>query len=112
LAGDRGTALMGSSGYLWEADPDVLMNSAILGAPGTNLPRTLPDGSPPPAAQLARRRGVFRWHRRTTEWEPFWLDSSPGDLTQEPATRSWGRLEKIGGASVLTALALCEPTPA
>lgn len=111
LAGDRGVALMGSSGYLWEADADVVMNSAILGAPGANLPRTLPDGSPLPAERLARRRAVFRWHRRTTKWHPLWLDSAPGDLRTEPATRNWGRLEPIGQTLALTALALRDPSP-
>jgi len=112
LVGDRGVALMGSSGYLWHADTDVLMNSAILGAPGANLPRARPDGSPLPAAHLARRRALFRWHRRTTRWEPLWLDSSRGDLQQEPATKNWGRLETIAGRRCVTALALREPSPA
>lgn len=112
LAGDRGTALMGSSGYLWSAETDVLMNSAILGAPGANLPRALPDGSPLPVERLARRRAVFRWHRRTTRWEPLWLDSAIGDLQQEPTVRNWGRLEPLGGERALTALALREPTAA
>jgi hypothetical protein len=112
LAGERGSALMGSSGYLWEADPDVLMNSAILGAPGANLPRALPDGTPLPAAHLARRRAVFRWHRRTTRWEPLWLDSSFGNLQEEPTVRNWGRVEMIGSERAVTALALRDPWPA
>lgn len=111
LTADRRTAVMGSSGYLWQADPDVMLDSAILGAPGANLPRVLPDGSPLPAAHLARRRGLFRWHRRTTAWQPLWLDSPRGSLEEEPATRNWGRLETIAGQSEVTALALREPSP-
>jgi hypothetical protein len=106
----RGIALMGSSGYLWEADADVLMNSAVLGAPGANLPRTLPNGQPLPAIPLARRRGVFRWHRRTTAWKPLWLDSAMGDLSTEPATRNWGRLERFNETTAVTVLALRERT--
>jgi hypothetical protein len=110
LTADRSTAVMGSSGYLWEADPDVMLDSAVLGAPGTNLPRALPDGSALPAAPLARRRGLFRWHRPTTAWQPLWLDSSRGTLEEEPITRNWGRLETVGGRPVVTALALRQPS--
>jgi len=112
LAADRGVPVMGSSGYLWAADLDVLQNSAILGAPGANLPRALPDGTTMPAAHLARRRGLFRWHRRTSRWTPLWLDSEMGTLEAEPATRNWGRLETIDGQPQLTALALREPSAA
>ncbi len=111
LAADRGTALMGSSGYLWSADSDLLQNSAILGAPGANLPRILTDGSPLPAIPLARRRALFRWHRRTTGWQPLWLDSNPGDLQSEPTPRNWGRLEMFDTGLRLTALALRDPSP-
>lgn len=112
LAADRGTALMGSSGYLWSAESDILQNSAILGAPGANLPRTLTDGSPLPAIPLARRRALFRWYRRTAGWQPLWLDSSPGDLQSEPTPRNWGRLEIFNTRATLTALALRAPSPA
>lgn len=112
LAADRGAALMGSSGYLWPAETDVLMNSAILGAPGANLPGALPDGSPLPVVALARRRALFRWYRRTTRWEPLWLDSEPGSLQHEPQPRNWGRLETFAGERALTALALRDPSPA
>lgn len=112
LTADRGAAVMGSSGYLWGADPELMLNSAILGAPGANLPRTMPDGSPLPAVHLARRRGLFRWHRHTTTWQPLWLDSTRGNLEEEPSTRNWGRLETIGGERALTALALREPSAA
>lgn len=112
LAGERGLPLLASSGYHWEADPDNLLNSAVLGAPGANLPSRLADGSPLPAVNLARRRALFRWHRRNPRWEPLWLDSSPGHLEQEPVTRNWGRLERFDGrdAPALTALALREPS--
>lgn len=88
------------------------MNSAILGAPGANLPRTPANGAGLSASQLARRRAVFRWYRRTTRWEPLWLDSVPGSLDNEPATRNWGRVEWVDGKRAVTALALREPSEA
>ncbi len=112
LAGERGLALMGSSGYHWSADTDVILNSAVIGAPGVNLPRVLADGSPVPVAQIARRQGIFRWFRRTARWEPLWLNSWTGSLEQEPTPRSWGRLERIAGGLELTALALRAPSTA
>lgn len=103
---------MGSSEYRWEADEEVLMNSAILGAPGANLPRTSAAGAGLSVSQLARRRAVFRWHRRTTQWEPLWLDSSRRSLEDEPATRNWGRVEPVGGKRLVPALALRVPSEA
>jgi hypothetical protein len=111
LAADRGMALMGSSGYIWSADTEVLLNSAILGAPGANLSRAPADATPPPAAHLAQRRGLFRWFRRRAGWTPLWLDSAVGSLEEEPTPRNWGRLEHIGNETHLTALALREPSP-
>lgn len=110
LLGERGKAILGSSGYHWSADTEVILNSAIIGAPGVNLPRVLADGSPVPPAQIARRRGLFRWFRRTTRWEPLWLDTATGSLEQEPTPRNWGRLEPIAGRPALTALALRAPS--
>ena len=111
LLGDRGRAAMASSGYHWSSDTDNLLNTAIVGAAGANLPSQLPDGTALPVSRLARRRALFKWHRKSTRWEPLWLDSSPGDLENEPTPRNWGRLEKRGDQSLLTALALREPTP-
>lgn len=106
LAARRGLPLLGSSGYHWEADTDNLLNSAILGAPGANLPSRFADGTPLPAVNLARRRALFRWHRRTSCWSPLWLDSHRGDLAAEPILRNWGRLERQNTKTALTALAL------
>lgn len=112
LLGDRGMSLMASSGYDWAADEDVLLDSAVLGAPGFNLPRLSVENLPAQTASLARRQALFRWFRRTTRWEPLWLDSTQGSLEKEPATKNWGRLETIEGKTCVTALALREPTPA
>ena len=38
LAGAHGTAIMASSGYDWNADDEVLLNTAVIGAPGCVLP--------------------------------------------------------------------------
>ncbi|SDU75434.1 hypothetical protein SAMN04488563_4968 [Jiangella alkaliphila] len=101
LAGTGGVTVNGSSGYDWAQDDEVLLDTAVLGAPGAVLP--LLSSNPSPAArQLARRRALNRWHRRTRTWRPLWLSSSVGSLTAEPDVRSWGRLEN----GVLTALCL------
>jgi len=106
LLGDRGVGIMASSGYDWMADADVLLDTAVIGAPGANLPRQMDDGSSIPPAFIARRRALARWYRRTTYWTPRWWNSSSGSLAQEPEARSWGRLELVNGAEVLTAVAL------
>jgi hypothetical protein len=112
LLGDRGRAIMGSSGYAWEVDTEVLLNTAVLGAPGMNLPRVRPDGSPPTPASLARRRAVTRWYRREARWEPLWLDSTAGTFSRPPQLRNWGRLEPGPDGGRVTVLALRDPTAA
>ena len=111
LMGDRGRAVIASSGYHWSSEADNLLNTAIIGAAGANLPSRLEDGSALPPSRLARRSGLFRWHRRTTRWTPLWLDSVKGDLTQEPTPKNWGRLEPEASGWVLTALALRAVSP-
>lgn len=110
LVADRGAALMASSGYDWDADAAVLLNTIVLGAPGANLPRERPDGKPVSPANRARRLGVARWYRRETRWQPLWLDSSKGGFREEPQVRSWGRLEPHPDGPRLTAVALREPS--
>jgi hypothetical protein len=102
LAGPRGMAINGSSGYQWTSDNDILLNSAILGAPGTNLRL---DQHPSPRV-LLQRRALHRWYRRTIRWEPLWLDSETGGLSAEPHVRSLGRMESLADGPALTALAL------
>jgi hypothetical protein len=103
LAGARGIAVNGSSGYQWDQDDEVLLDTAVLGAPGAVLPIL---AAPVPAHRLAARRALNRWHRRTATWRPLWLDSEPGSLAAEPEVRSWGRLEPAPGGEILTALCL------
>lgn len=106
LLGDRGVGVMASSGYDWHADAEVLLDTAVIGAPGANLPRQLEDGEPVPAEYIARRRALARWHRRTTQWSPCWLNTSSGDLRGDPVARCWGRMEFVRGGEHLTAVAL------
>lgn len=108
LAAAQGTAIMASSGYEWESDADVLLNTAIVGSQGAVLPRVMNDGSPVPERYLTKRNALARWHRRTVGWSPLWLNSTKGSLAEEPTVRSWGRLELIGKSEQLTALALRE----
>ena len=105
LAG-QGSTIMASSGYDWNQDADVVLNSAILGVPGAVLSRTMEDGSPIPAEYLDRRIALNRWYRRTSNWKPLWLNSSPGGYMRDPYIRCFGRLEPIGGGDRLTAVVL------
>jgi hypothetical protein len=103
LAGG-GASIMASSGYDWNADGEVVLNSAVIGVPGAVLSRTMEDGSTVPAAYINRRMGLNRWYRRTSNWSPLWLNSSRGGLLRDPRMYSFGRLERIR----ITALALRE----
>ena len=107
LAGMRGMAIMASSGYDWDADADILLNTAVIGSPGLVLPIQYKGGEIP-AIMKSRRLAVARWYRKTTGWKPLWLNSHKGSLGQEPATNCWGRLETFSNEPVLTALALRE----
>ena len=105
--------VMASSGYDWNADAEVVLNSAVIGVPGAVLSRTMPDGSAVPAKFLDRRIALNRWYRRSPGWKPLWLNSLPGGLNPDgsafdPVMRCMGRQERIGGEDKLTAVALRE----
>lgn len=100
--------IMASSGYDWNADAEVVLDSAVIGVPGAILSRKMEDGSPVPATFLSRRMALNRWYRRSTDWSPLWLNSFPGGYNQDPLMRCFGRLESIGGETCLTALTLRE----
>ncbi|HWB99219.1 MAG TPA: hypothetical protein VG672_21065, partial [Bryobacteraceae bacterium] len=102
LAAAQGVAVMASSGYDWAADAEILLNTAVIGSPGSVLP------VPAPPDAVPARRAVARWHRRTTGWRPLWLNSEKGSIGHEPRVRCWGRLE---GPDRLTAVALREEHP-
>ncbi len=104
LCGDQKVGIMASSGYFWGAFEEILLNAAILGAPGACLPDVDDFGERATPRISTRFRALSRWHRRTIGWKPLWLNSHQGDLTREPTLRCWGRLEGESGA--LTALAL------
>ena len=103
-----GTSIMASSGYDWNADSGAVLDSAVIGVPGAVLSRTMNDGSPVPRAFLNRRKALNRWYRRSIDWSPLWLNSSPGGYLQDPVMRCFGRLERIQGENRLTALTLRE----
>lgn len=106
-----GVALSGSSGYNWELDNEVLMNSMILGSPGAVLPIVLDNGDAVPEQYLNRRLAVNKWRRRTLQWEPRWFNSSTGNMDGPPRLHCWGRTELMNGKKILTALVLREPSP-
>lgn len=102
LLGSQGVVVNGSSGYDWAQDAEVVLDTAVLGAPGAVLP-LFDERQPPTVRQLALRRAINRWHRTTARWEPLWLDSELGRIDVQPRVVSWGRVEQGG---VLTALCL------
>jgi hypothetical protein len=111
LAAANGAAIMASSGYEWKHDPEILLNTAVIGSPGSVLPVPRPGEPPLSARQISRRQALARWYRRTTGWTPLWLNSEKGALGREPQLRCFGRMERIGGVERLTALALRPEKP-
>jgi len=105
LAGAQGTAIMASGGYDWSQDAEIVLNTAVIGAPGSVLNLNPKAGAVPPEA-LARRRAVGLWYRRTVQWRPLWLNTEKGKLGAEPLARCWGRLEPSASGESLRALAL------
>ncbi|MBN9380909.1 MAG: hypothetical protein J0H74_09095 [Chitinophagaceae bacterium] len=105
LLSDKNVAISGSSGYSWESDDEVLLNTAVIGCPGATLPITQSDGKPIRAKYLLRRQALNKWYRRTLRWKPSWINSQTGNFEGPPRLFCWGRLEQD---TVLTALALRE----
>ncbi|WOO41986.1 hypothetical protein [Rubellicoccus peritrichatus] len=106
IAGRGGLAINASSGYHWEAERDVLLNTAVIGAPGGILPTYMADGSEMPKEQFRPRRALAKWFRRTAGWKPLWLNSHLGDFNRDPEINCWGRLEVLDGEERLVSLAL------
>jgi hypothetical protein len=104
LAGVQDVGMMAASGYYWNEFDEMLLNSAVLGAPGACLPEMDSRGKSRSARITSLFRALSKWHRRTVGWTPLWLNSHKGDLRHEPYLRCWGRLE--GGK--LSALILRE----
>lgn len=93
LAAADGVVVNGSSGYSWDQDAEVVLDSLVLGVPGVILPLREPANLPRPD-QLALRRAAHRWYRRTASWQPVWLDSELGGVDRQPDVRSWARSER------------------
>jgi hypothetical protein len=106
LAGAQGRAINASSGYDWCQDNEVLLNTAVIGAPGAVLSLPTNGEAPPPCLDYHHRRALILWYRHTTLWKPLWLNSEKGAIGCEPRPRCFGRLEPIQGEDRLTALAL------
>lgn len=111
LAGSEGYAIMSSSGYDWNADTEVLLDTAVIGAPGSVLPVPHSGESPLREEWIWHRQALARWYRRSTGWTPLWLNSDRGNIGHEPAPRCFGRIEGIRGKNQITALALRDAKP-
>ena len=106
LLSDRHVAISGSSSYDWHTDDEVILNTFILGSPGSVLGTHLDDSSPVPEKYLNRRLAINQWYRRTVDWEPLWLNSTTGNMVSPPVLNCWGRTEMADGKKILTSLIL------
>jgi len=59
----QGMAIMASSGYNWDNDQEILLNTAVIGSPGVVLPRTYNGGAIPNAMKIA-----IIAHREPASW--------------------------------------------
>lgn len=107
LAGMQGMAVMASSGYNWDNDTEILLNTAVIGSPGLVLPSAY-NGKEIPDRMKNKRLALSKWYRRSTGWEPAWYNSKKGSLKTEPTPLCWGRIETFGKQKLLTALVLRE----
>jgi hypothetical protein len=106
LLSDRNTVLNGSSGYDWETDDEVILNTCILGAPGSVLSVYDKNHQYIPEKYLNRRLAINSWCRKSVNWSPLWLNSNAGNFSAPPQLNCWGRIEKKDADSLLTVLVL------
>jgi hypothetical protein len=90
---DRNVLITGSSGYNWESDEEVILNTAVIGVPGATLSITQSNGQPVRDQYLNRRLAINTWFRRTMLWQPVWLNSHTGNMDAPPQLNCWGRME-------------------
>ena len=97
LAAAHGTAINASSGYFWDSFNDILLDTFVIGVPGTVLPQTDSLGKSITPAISARWSAAQKWCRRgESQWSPLFLDCDTGGRGSEPSVRSWARCENGG----------------
>ncbi|SFT05614.1 hypothetical protein [Paenibacillus sp. BC26] len=106
LAARRGMLINASTGYYWDTLERILLNTAVVGTNGLTLGATDRTGKAMTASQRLRWLALEKWRRSGSGWTPLWLDADFGDVSREPAIRSWGRVESHAGPDRITALAL------
>lgn len=107
LAAAQGMPLNASSGYFWGSMDDILLDTFVVGASGTVLPRM--DGRKKSITPYMERRwsAVRQWGRaHTSRWSPLLLDCDMGGSGSEPYLRSWARLEERDGKQLICAASL------
>jgi hypothetical protein len=93
LLSGHNVVITGSSCYDWHKDAEVILNTFLLGSPSAVLATQMPDGAPVPDRYLNRRLAVNKWFRRSVRWQPLWLNSHLGNLSEFPKLNCCGRLE-------------------
>jgi len=106
LAAGHGMAINTSTGYYWDAFDSILLDTAVVGAPGLTLGEFDAAGSRMNAALLNRWHALQTWRRSTCGWKPLWLEADMGSFSGEPELVSWGRLERRKGEEILASMAL------
>jgi hypothetical protein len=105
LLSQHQVALNASSGYDWRTDDEIILNTAVLGSPGSVLGNKVNNG-PVTDQYINRRYAINAWFRKTISWEPAWFNTDFGGMETPMQLNCWGRTEKINGQDALVALAL------
>lgn len=106
LVSSIGMPLNTSSGYYWGALNEILLDTAVVGVNGSNLPATDEEGMSISRFHICRWRAIQKWRRKTSRWTPLWLDTNLGRSGSEPMTGSWARLEDAEGAQGIVSASL------
>lgn len=106
LTSSQGIPANTSSGYFWKTLDEILLDTAVTGVNGSVLAYRDERANIMSPSQICRWRAIQKWHRRTTLWNPLWLDVNMGGHGSEPSISSWGRKEREDGIYKIFSLSL------